>query len=170
MNLPRVSRKNTETAVKNLVAAKYLKSEISKYERVWKQYLEEKVLNSGENKRAYTDSGAEIGVVSRTKKTLGQPVVADEAAFVEWLRVHEPADFEDFVQTVTVLKPQAVGPAQLAAYIARNDGDVPDGVVMTEEKEGHIRVSQSASQALNMLDEINTLSGLAGVIEAGEEE
>lgn len=168
-NLPRLSKANTDRALRDLALIKVLKDELRSLEKERRDYLQQKAMEPGDRKIVYSPGGREIATISRSKKSAGALKVVDPDAFIKWLEAHEPAMFEDMVKTVTVLDPDKVYPNQLDAIYKRNGGEVPDGIDFGPETGGTVSVRQTAKQVLNLLDEVQNLADVAGLIEAGDE-
>lgn len=150
--LPRLSKKNTAQALEYLTTIKIIKSHLSEVEKACKAYLVEKAFEPGTKVTAHAPNGADIATVSITKpaETLDYEVT-DEDAYAAWLQVHEPADYERAVQTVQVVREWAKKGPQLALYVQKNDGALPNGVNVKPSRPPHVVVRQSPAQADNYL-------------------
>ncbi len=168
-NLPRLSKANTDRALRDLALIKVLEDELKSLKKERRDYLQQKAMEPGDRKTVYSPGGREIATISRSKKSAGALKVVDPDAFIKWLEVHEPAMFEDMVKTVTVLDPDKVYPNQLDAIYKRNGGEVPDGIDFGPVTGGTVSVRQTAKQVLNLLEEVQGLADVAGLIEAGDD-
>ena len=168
-NLPRLSKANTDRALRDLALIKVLKDELRSLEKERRAYLQKKAMDPGDRKTVYSPGGRPIATISRAEIKEGALKVVDPDAFIKWLEAHEPAMFEDMVKTVTVLDPDKVYPNQLDAIYKRNGGEVPDGIDFGPVTGGTVSVRQTAKQVLNLLDEVQNLADVAGLIEAGDD-
>lgn len=167
--IPRLSKTNTERALRDLALIKVLEDELKSLKQERRDYLQHKAMEPGDKKTVYSPNGREIATISRSKKTPGALKVVDAEAFIKWLEAHEPAMYKDMVKTVTILDPDKVYPNQLEAIYKRNGGEVPDGIGVGPVTGGTVSVRQTAKQVLNLLEEVQGLAGVAGLIEAGDD-
>lgn len=148
-NLPRVSKKNTEHALRTLALAKLLKDQIYRAEKQAKAYLA-KTMKEKDRTSAFDDQGNDVATISmakaRQKPGTGQWAITDPIALQVWCDKHG----EHTGGKPSMVFPEwFAAPAELARLVAKYDGEIPDGLVEVPAEFGEpsISVRQTPTQA-----------------------
>lgn len=126
-----------------LAAYKAVKDHLSQLDAADKSELMGEVGGRMGATAATLEDGTEVATVSISKGKAAQWYVADERAFLRWVKEHQPSAV---VESVRPSDQQAI----LGAI--KTTGEVPDGVEIGNAGEPYVSVRQSAEQRAALVD------------------